>query len=133
MVFTFRDSAGLAAIAMIDPIYMAEPPAGQVRNYFNPPTAHKELTATGVSTTIIAAVVVAVRLFTRLSVTKNGIQMDDCTYRMLWRCAVRSADIVLLDMILCALGLSIAMLGLSFERTSRKLYRQYTEVYSHIR
>jgi hypothetical protein len=58
--------------------YMAEPPPGKVRHYFNAPTAHGALTATGVTTTIIAAVAVGMRIFTRTSVTKNGIQMDDC-------------------------------------------------------
>jgi hypothetical protein len=67
---------------MSSSVYMAEPPAGQVRHYYNPPTAHKELTATGVSTTVIAAAIVAVRVFTRASVTKNGVHMDDCTYWM---------------------------------------------------
>jgi len=59
---------------------MVEPTAGQIRHYYSPPNAHKALIATGVSTTIIAAISVAMRIFTRTSVTKNGINMDDCEY-----------------------------------------------------
>jgi hypothetical protein len=70
------------SIVMSSSGYMAEPPVGQIRHYYNAPTAHGELTATGVSTTVIAAVAVALRIFTRVSVTKNGVKLEDCTYQL---------------------------------------------------
>lgn len=58
-------------------IYMAEPPLGQARRA-SPITAHPQLIATGVCTTVIAAVAVTLRIFTRSYVTKGGVSTDDC-------------------------------------------------------
>ncbi|KAF2822629.1 hypothetical protein CC86DRAFT_410219 [Ophiobolus disseminans] len=74
---------------------MAEPPRGQVRQS-DPTTAHAHLIATGVSTTIVAATAVAMRIFTRLYVTKGGISVDDY-------------------MVSLALMFSISMLGATFK------------------
>jgi hypothetical protein len=58
-------------------VYMSEPPQGQLRQA-NPTTAHSALIATGVTTTVIAATAVALRIFTRVHVTKGGVSIDDC-------------------------------------------------------
>lgn len=58
-------------------VYVAEPPAGQVR-LANPPTIQSQFIATGVSTTVIAAIAVGLRIFTKVHVTKAGVSIDDC-------------------------------------------------------
>ncbi|CAI6287712.1 unnamed protein product [Periconia digitata] len=76
-------------------MYMAEPPNEAPRQP-NPPTLHGELTASAVTLTVIATISVAMRIFTRASVTQAGISMDDY-------------------MVIIALVLAITLLGLNFE------------------
>lgn len=61
-----------------DPIYYAEPPPGQVRVSVNPPTRRHDLMAAGIATTTIAAIALALRLYTRLRVVEKGLNADDC-------------------------------------------------------
>lgn len=61
-----------------DPTYYAEPPPGQVRISVNPPTRRDDLMAAGIATTTIAAVALALRLYTRLRVVEKGLKVDDC-------------------------------------------------------
>lgn len=58
-------------------VYMAEPPNGQSRQP-NPPTLHPQLTASAIILTVVAAIAVGLRIFTRVSVIQSGISIDDC-------------------------------------------------------
>ncbi|KAF2640115.1 hypothetical protein P280DRAFT_452571 [Massarina eburnea CBS 473.64] len=94
---------------MSESIYMAEPPKGLLRNEEKPPNMHLEISATGVSVVVLAAMAVSLRIFTRVSITKNGIAWDDYT-------------------ILIALAFAIAMLGVSFEHMQYGLGYHYWDV-----
>ena len=57
--------------------YVAEPPPGQLRHATNPPNLHAGLAAVGVSTTVVALLAVALRVFTRARVTDMGVHLND--------------------------------------------------------
>ncbi|WYZ45334.1 hypothetical protein EsH8_VIII_000650 [Colletotrichum jinshuiense] len=52
-------------------------PPGQARTEASPPTLMSSLLATAVTTTAIAAITVALRLFTRFNITQTSINFDD--------------------------------------------------------
>ncbi|KAI1462334.1 hypothetical protein F4805DRAFT_474313 [Annulohypoxylon moriforme] len=58
-------------------LYYAEPPPGQVRTPVNPPTRRGDLMAAGISTTIIAGIALALRLYTRVYMLKKRLEADD--------------------------------------------------------
>lgn len=58
-------------------VYLSEPPAGEIRSLINPPTRQNELLAAGISTTLIAALAVGVRFFTRVRIVGGRINIDD--------------------------------------------------------
>jgi len=58
--------------------YMAEPPPGYIRQEAGLPNLHQGLKGVGVSTTLLAFIAVTLRLITRVHLTKNGVQLDDC-------------------------------------------------------
>jgi hypothetical protein len=60
--------------------YMADPPTGHTRHMTDAPNLHQDLVAVGTTTTAVAFFAVALRLLTRVHVTGNGIQLDDCTF-----------------------------------------------------
>ncbi|KAJ8110395.1 hypothetical protein OPT61_g6750 [Boeremia exigua] len=90
-------------------MYMAEPPPGQIRHTVDAPNLHKELIAVGASTTIVAFVGVVLRVFTRWSVTKNGVHSDDY-------------------MVICAMVMSFALLACNFPHMSTGLGYHIWEV-----
>jgi hypothetical protein len=65
-------------------LYVADPPKGTQR-YFGDarPNLHSQLAATAISVTVVAFLTVALRIFTRIRVTKAGLAVDDCAYRCL--------------------------------------------------
>lgn len=58
-------------------VYYAEPPPGQVRTPVDPPTRRADLMAAGISTTIIAAMALSLRLYTKLHILKKKLEPDD--------------------------------------------------------
>lgn len=67
--------------------YMIEPPPGQVRG--SGATLQPELIASGVATTMVALIVVSLRIFTRTKVVHNGLHIDDCELRLLSSHSIR--------------------------------------------
>ncbi|KPM35334.1 hypothetical protein AK830_g11230 [Neonectria ditissima] len=63
------------------PVYVMEPPVGEVRSYHDLPTSAGGVLPAGVATTVIAFVAVCLRLFTRKYVVKGVFGVDDymCT------------------------------------------------------
>ena len=59
-------------------VYLAEPPAGEVRSLTDPPSRFHNLLAVAVATTVIAAVAVCVRFYTRIHIVGGRISLDDC-------------------------------------------------------
>ncbi|KAF2440319.1 hypothetical protein P171DRAFT_524396 [Karstenula rhodostoma CBS 690.94] len=78
-------------------IYLADPPNGTQRYTGDArPNLHSQLAATAISVTIVAFLTVALRVFTRIHVTKSGLAMDDY-------------------MVLIAMALSFGLLGMNFK------------------
>ncbi|KAH7170080.1 hypothetical protein EDB81DRAFT_152127 [Dactylonectria macrodidyma] len=76
------------------PVYVMDPPEGEVRTLLHPPSSAGGVLPAGVATTVIACVAVCLRLFTRKYVVKGVLGLDDY-------------------MCLCALGFSIIFLALT--------------------
>ncbi|KJZ76498.1 hypothetical protein HIM_04227 [Hirsutella minnesotensis 3608] len=76
-------------MAAAAPVYLMEPPPGQVRTLVNPPSSGGSVVPAGIATTLIACVCVALRLFTRVHVVSGNLGSDDF-------------------LVLCALAFSIA-------------------------
>jgi hypothetical protein len=55
-----------------------EPPEGQTRTLVDPPSSGSGVIPCGVTTTIIASVIVILRVFTRRYVVKSVLGADDC-------------------------------------------------------
>lgn len=64
------------------PVYAAEPPDGQTRTTDNPPFNGGGIIPVAVVTTLVALLVLGLRLFTRSYVIRRGLGWDDCEY---WR------------------------------------------------
>ncbi|KAF2650158.1 hypothetical protein K491DRAFT_697546 [Lophiostoma macrostomum CBS 122681] len=90
-------------------LYMAEPPPGQIRYTVDRPNLHKELTATAISMTVVACIAVALRVFTRVHVTKAGLGVDDY-------------------MVLIALAFAIGLLGMNFKHMAVGLGYHFWDV-----
>lgn len=58
-------------------VYLAEPPAGQVRTLIDPPTRQASVLAVASATTVIAAVAVGIRFYTRIRIVGGRISIDD--------------------------------------------------------
>ncbi|KAK7754951.1 hypothetical protein SLS62_003035 [Diatrype stigma] len=58
-------------------VYLAEPPAGQVRTLIDPPTRQASILAVAAATTAIAAVAVGIRFYTRTRIVGGRISIDD--------------------------------------------------------
>ncbi|RYO84984.1 hypothetical protein DL766_009415 [Monosporascus sp. MC13-8B] len=58
-------------------VYLGNPPPGEVRSLTEPPTRQPEILAVGIATTCIAAVVVCLRFYTRLTIVRESITIDD--------------------------------------------------------
>ncbi|KAK7427173.1 hypothetical protein QQZ08_006286 [Neonectria magnoliae] len=59
------------------PVYVMEPPKGEVRSILDPPSSAGGVIPAGVATTVIAFVAVCLRLFTRKYVVKGVFGVDD--------------------------------------------------------
>lgn len=59
-------------------VFLAEPPAGEVRSLTDPPTRQAEIIAVAAATTAIAAIAVGVRFYTRVRIVGGRISLDDC-------------------------------------------------------
>ncbi|KAH8738245.1 hypothetical protein BGZ61DRAFT_526235 [Ilyonectria robusta] len=81
------------------PVYVMEPPEGEVRTAVQPPSSAGGVLPAGVATTVLACIAVCLRLFTRKYVVKGVLGLDDY-------------------MCLCALGFSIIFLGLTSHLSS---------------
>ncbi|KAF5965040.1 integral membrane protein PTH11 [Fusarium coicis] len=57
--------------------YLMEPPEGQTRTLVNPPSSGSGVIPCGVTTTIIASIIVILRVFTRRYVVKSVLGADD--------------------------------------------------------
>lgn len=62
------------------PMYVMEPPEGQVRTVVDPPNSAQGVLSAGVATTVLACVAVCLRLFTRKYVVKGVLGIDDCEW-----------------------------------------------------
>ena len=94
---------------------MADPPTGQVRHTGGErANLHGELAATAISMTVLACIAVALRLFTRIHVTKAGLGADDCKLRV----TILQVQVLKLfiDMVIIALAFALALLGMNFKR-----------------
>ncbi|EMR66548.1 putative integral membrane protein [Eutypa lata UCREL1] len=58
-------------------VFLAEPPAGEVRSLTDPPTRQAEIIAVAAATTAIAAIAVGVRFYTRVRIVGGRISLDD--------------------------------------------------------
>jgi hypothetical protein len=58
--------------------FLMEPPEGQTRTLVNPPSSGSGVIPCGVTTTIIASIIVILRVFTRRYVVKSVLGADDC-------------------------------------------------------
>jgi hypothetical protein len=63
---------------MADILYVAPVPDGEVRTVVNPPSNASSVMPTGIATTVVACVVVLLRLFTRTKVVEGVLGADDC-------------------------------------------------------
>ncbi|KAH6898181.1 hypothetical protein B0T10DRAFT_453523 [Thelonectria olida] len=75
------------------PLYVMEPPQGQVRTTVDPPSSAQGVLASGVATTTLAIIAMCLRLFTRKYVVKGVLGIDDY-------------------MCICAVAFSVIFLGL---------------------
>ncbi|KAL6925274.1 hypothetical protein FSST1_002548 [Fusarium sambucinum] len=64
-------------IPMIPPLYLMEPPPGEVRTVENPPTSAGAVLPTGIATTGVAFIIVVIRILTRKFVVKSSLGVDD--------------------------------------------------------
>lgn len=60
------------------PIWVMEPPPGEVRTEVNPPTTGGGIIPAAMSTTAIALVVVLLRIYTRAFMMRGLLGVDDC-------------------------------------------------------
>jgi hypothetical protein len=67
------------------PEYVMEPPLGEVRTYENPPSTGGDVIPAAIATTVIAFVVVILRLFTRGFILRGMLGLDDCEAPFLHR------------------------------------------------
>ncbi|KAF7556838.1 hypothetical protein G7Z17_g1173 [Cylindrodendrum hubeiense] len=59
------------------PVYVMDPPEGEVRTTFNPPSSAGGVMPAGVATTVLACIALCLRLFTRKYVVKGVLGLDD--------------------------------------------------------
>lgn len=66
---------------MADPSYLIpEPPPGEVRTLVNPPSSGGGVIPAAVATTVMALIVVCLRMYTRLALGRGLLGVDDCEY-----------------------------------------------------
>jgi hypothetical protein len=71
-------------LAARDVAYLVEPPPGEVRTFGSDrPTLAPGLIAFGCASTVVAAVAVFLRLYTRTYVVRNAVSGDDCEFTSL--------------------------------------------------
>jgi hypothetical protein len=99
-------------------MYVVDPPNGTQRYVGDArPNLHSQLAATAISVTIVAFLTVALRIFTRIHVTKAGLAIDDCAYSYLLPFDTKgNQELMSADMVLIAMAFSFGLLGMNFQR-----------------
>jgi hypothetical protein len=89
MEASFKNSASFAMsllqpsqpLAVRDAAYLIEPPPGEVRTFGSDrPTLAPGLIAFGCASTVVAAMAVFLRLYTRTYAVRNAVSGDDCEF-----------------------------------------------------
>lgn len=96
--------------------YMAEPPVGQIRYESDIPSSATAMNVVGIASSAFGLIVVSLRIYTKLVVTKCQLATDDCmlfTQLLIARCAFMLINPdPNIDLIIASITFAVAELGI---------------------